>query len=154
MVYKTLVAFVSKGGATKEASEIIVNALKEKYKFTVDLVNLKKNSPNLEEYDNIVIGSGVRNGKVYDKALKFLKQDFGDRKIAFFVCSGDAGDPNKYEEACTKYITNVLANYLNVKTVATEAFGGRMKMLWKTVFDNFDPAKIHAWAEELGSKLT
>ncbi|MGD8543772.1 MAG: flavodoxin domain-containing protein [Candidatus Bathyarchaeota archaeon] len=154
MVYKTLVAFASKGGATKEASEIIADALKEKHKFTVDLVNLKKKSPNLEEYDNIVIGSGVRNGKVYDKALKFLKQDFGDRKIAFFVCSGDAGDPNKYEEAYTKYITDVLANYPNIRTVAAEAFGGRMKMLWKTVFNNFDPAKIRAWAEKLGSKLT
>ena len=154
MVCKTLVAFASKGGATKEESEIIADVLKEKYKFTVDLVNLKKNSPNLEEYDNIVIGGGVRNGKVYDEALKFLKQDFGDREIAFFVCSGDAGDPNKYEEACTKYITDVLANYPNVKTVATEAFGGRMKMLWKTVFDNFNPAKIRAWAEKLGSKLT
>ncbi|UCH31880.1 MAG: hypothetical protein JSV05_00290 [Candidatus Bathyarchaeota archaeon] len=151
---KTLVAFATKGGATKEASEIITDVLKEKYKFTVDLVNLKKNSPNLEEYDNIVIGGGVRVGKVYDEALKFLKQDFGDRKIAFFVCSGDAGDPNKYEEACMKYITNVLANYPNVKTVATEAFGGRMKMLWKTVLDNFDQAKIRAWAEKLGSKLT
>ncbi len=154
MVNKTLVAFVSKGGATKEASEIIADILKEKYKFTVDLVDLKKHSPNLEEYDNIVIGAGVRVGKVYGKALKFLKQDFGDRKVAFFVCSGDAGDPEKYEEACTKYIIGVLANYPHVKTVATEAFGGRMKMLGKTMFDKFDPAKIRTWAENLGSKLT
>ena len=154
MVNKTLMAFVSKGGATKEASEIIADILKEKYKFTVDLVDLKKKSPDLEEYDNIVIGAGVRVGKVYGKALKFLKQDFGDRKVAFFVCSGDAGDPEKYEEACTKYIIDVLAKYPHVKTVATEAFGGRMKMLGKTMFDHFDPAKIRTWAENLGSKLT
>ncbi len=153
MISRTLVAFVSKGGATKEASEIITTVLKEKYELTVDLIDLKKTSPNLEEYNNIVIGAGVRVGKVYDKALKFLKQDFGDRKVAFFVCCGDAGDSDKYDEACTKYIIDVLAKYPHVKTIAIEAFGGRMKMLGKTMFDYFDPEKIRAWAEKLGNKL-
>lgn len=101
------------------------------------------------EYDNIVVGSGVRVGKVYSEALKFLKQDFEAKKVAFFVCCGDAGDPEKCEEACTKYLTGVLANYPNLKTVSTEAFGGRMKVLGKTVFDKFDPNKIRNWAEKI-----
>jgi menaquinone-dependent protoporphyrinogen IX oxidase len=101
------------------------------------------------EYDNIVVGAGVRSGKVYDEALNFLKQDFGEKKVAFFVCCGDAGEPEKYEEACTKYLADVLANYPNLKTVNTEAFGGRMKVLGKTVFDKFDPNKIRNWAEKL-----
>ena len=151
--YKTLVTFVSKSGATKEAAEIITAVLIEKYKLTVDLIDLKK-SPKIEEYNNLVIGAGVRSGKVYKKALKFLKQDFGNRKIAFFVCCGGAGEPDKYEEACKNYIVDVLAQYPHVKAIATEAFGGRMKMLGKTMFDYFDPVKIRAWAEELGSKIT
>lgn len=100
-----------------------------------------------------MVGAGVRAGKVYSEALGFLKQDFGNRKLAFFVCCGAGGDPNKREEACSKYITKVLADYPNLKAVATEAFGGRMKMLGKTLFDNIDPDKIRAWAETLGSKL-
>lgn len=35
MVYKTLVAYASKSGATKEASEIIADVLKNKYKLQV-----------------------------------------------------------------------------------------------------------------------
>jgi hypothetical protein len=100
-----------------------------------------------------VVGAGVRAGKVYSEALDFLKQDFGNKKIAFLVCCGRAGDPKNYDESCTKYLPNVLAKYPNLKTVATEAFGGRMKMLGKTLFDNVDPAKIRTWTVTLGSKL-
>jgi menaquinone-dependent protoporphyrinogen IX oxidase len=150
---KTLVTYASKGGATEAAAQIIADVLRDEYGLEADLVNLRKASPNLELYKNVVIGAGVRGGKVYGEALKFLKQDFGDRKVAFFVCCGGAGDPKTYEDSCTKYLTNVLANYPNVKPVATEAFGGRMKILGKTIFDNIDPAKIRAWAENLGNKL-
>jgi menaquinone-dependent protoporphyrinogen oxidase len=149
----TLIAYASKGGATGQAAQIIADVLKEKYTLEVDLVNLRKDSPNLAQYKNVVVGAGVRGGKVYGEALDFLKQDFGNRKVAFFVCCGGAGDSKNYEESCAKYVTKVLANYPNVKTVATEAFGGRMKLLGKTLFDNVDPAKIRAWAETLGSKL-
>jgi menaquinone-dependent protoporphyrinogen IX oxidase len=153
---KTLIAYASKGGATEEAAQIIVDVLKSEYKLDVDIVNLredKKKIGYLAQYKDVVVGSGVRSGKVYDEALDFLKQDFDNKKLAFFVCSGDAGDPKKYEEARIKYITKVLANYTDLKIVATEAFGGRQKMLGKTLFDNFDPAKIYAWAENLGNKL-
>lgn len=146
---KTLIAYASKGGATKQASEIIAEVLKEKQKFEVDLVDLRKTASKLAEYDNVVVGAGVRGGKVYSKALTFLKQDFGERKVAFFVCCGGAGDPKNYEDACTKYLTDVLANYPDLKVVASEAFGGRMKVLGKTVFDNFKSEKIREWAEKL-----
>ena len=96
---------------------------------------------------------GVRGGKVYGEALDFLKQDFGNRKVAFFVCCGGAGDPKNYQASCTKYVANVLVKYPNLKTVSTEAFGGRMKLLGKTLFDNVDKDKIRVWAETLQNKL-
>jgi menaquinone-dependent protoporphyrinogen IX oxidase len=121
----------------------------------VDLVDLRKQKPpNLEGYRNIIVGSGVRVGKAYDKALKFLENHFGDKRVAFYVCSGDAGTPERYESAKVKYIENVLANYPEVKPIATEAFGGRSKILGKTVIDNIDFAKIASWAEEVGKKLS
>jgi menaquinone-dependent protoporphyrinogen IX oxidase len=153
MAQKTLVAFASKGGATKETSEIIADVLKNKFRFEVDFVDLRKSSKNIMVYSNIIIGAGVRGKKVYREALDFLNQDFGQRKLAFFVCCGGAGDPKNYEESCEKYVNEVLAKYPNVKTVATEAFGGRMKVLGRTLFDNVDKEKIHAWAEILGNKF-
>lgn len=153
MMNKTLIAYTSKSGATKEASEVITDALRVKHNFEVDLVDLKKSSPNIKEYVNVVVGAGVRGGKVYGEALDFLKQDFGNRKVAFFVCCGGAGDPKNYQASCTKYVANVLVKYPNLKTVSTKAFGDRMKLLGKTLFDNVDKDKIRVWAETLQNKL-
>jgi menaquinone-dependent protoporphyrinogen oxidase len=150
---KTLIAYASKSGATEQVAKIIEEVLKETPGLEVELANLRKDSPNIAQYENIVVGAGVRAGKVYSEALDFLNQDFSNKKVAFFVCCGGAGDPKKYGESCTNYVTNVLAKFPNLKTVATEAFGGRMKMLGKTLFDNVDPVKVRAWTETLASKL-
>jgi menaquinone-dependent protoporphyrinogen oxidase len=151
---KTLVAYESKGGATEESARKIANVLRSKYHLEVDLVNLKKqNISNCSQYHNIVIGGGVRAGKVYSKALKCLENDFSGKKVAFFVSSGDAGDPEKYQQAKNEYVDNVLDNYPNVKPVATEAFGGKMKVLWKT-WDYTNLVKVESWAEELGKKFS
>ena len=151
---KTLVAYASKSGATEQTAQTIADVLRSKYQLEVDLINLKKGFPALVSYKNVVVGAGVRGGKVYGEALEFLKENFGDRKVAFFVCCGGAGDPKNYEDSCNKYVIKVLANYPNLKPVASEAFGGRMKILGKTIFDNIDSSKIRAWAEILGNKLT
>jgi menaquinone-dependent protoporphyrinogen IX oxidase len=151
---KTLVTYASKSGATEQTAIIIAETLKKKCGLEVDLTNLREEKTNILQYDNIVVGAGVRAGKVYGEALDFLKKDFGSKKVAFFVCCGGAGDPAKYNESCSKYLTDVLAKYPNLKTVAKEAFGGRMKMLGKQLFDNVDPEKIRDWAENLGSILT
>jgi menaquinone-dependent protoporphyrinogen IX oxidase len=151
---KTLIAYASKSGATEQVATIITEVLKEKPGLEVDLANLRKDTPKFAQYANVVIGAGVRAGKVYGEALDFLDQDFSNKKVAFFVCCGGAGNPKKYDESCTNYLTNVLAHYPNLKTVATEAFGGRMKMLGKSLFDNVDPSKVRSWAETLANEFS
>jgi menaquinone-dependent protoporphyrinogen oxidase len=152
---KTLVAYESKGGVTEASAQKIAETLRSKFGLDVDLVDLKRQKiPDLSQYPNIVIGGGVRSGKVYDKALKFLENDLSGRKVAFFVCSGDAGNPETYESAKVKFVEGTLSKYPNIKPVSTEAFGGRYKLLGKTIFDNIDFAKVEAWAEQLGKKFT
>ena len=151
---KTLVAYVTKGGATGEAANVIANTLREKCGLQVDLVDLKKQSkPDITPYNNIVVGGGVRAGKVYKEALEFVEQDLSGKRVAFFICSGAAGNPLRHDEVTERYITQGLAAY-NVKLVAKEAFGGCMRILGKSLFDSRDPAKILAWAEEVGKKFT
>jgi len=60
--------------------------------------------------------------------------------------------PKEIETSKNREPQNVRANYLNLKPIATEAFGGRMKTLWKTVWDNTDLAKVELWTEELDKK--
>jgi menaquinone-dependent protoporphyrinogen IX oxidase len=152
---KALVAYETKGGATEEAARKIAEVLRSKYGLKVDLVDLKvQKVPDLAQYRNVVIGGGVRAGKVYNKALKFLENDLSGKHVAFFVSSAQAGAPASYEKAKVKFVENTLAKYPKINPVATEAFGGRIRILGKTVTDNRDMAKVEAWAEELGKKFT
>jgi menaquinone-dependent protoporphyrinogen IX oxidase len=152
---KALIAYETKGGATEEAAQKIAEILRSKYQLEVDLVDLKEQKvPDLSLYKNVVIGGGVRAGRVYDKALKFLENDLSGKHVAFFVSSGQAGSPGSYEKAKIKFVENTLAKYPKINPVATEAFGGRIKILGKTVADNRDMVKVEAWAEELGKKFT
>ena len=147
---KTLIAYVTKSGVTGENAQIISHILTEHYELEVNVVNLKKNSkPDLPQYDNVIIGSGIRMGMWYGKANKFLKNDFKDKKVAIFLSSGTAGDPETFQKAITKYIDKKLTKYPHVKPVLTEAFGGRYSN-----FDYTDPEKVKEWAIELGKKLS
>ncbi|MFX1572623.1 MAG: flavodoxin domain-containing protein [Promethearchaeota archaeon] len=147
---KTLIAYATKSGVTEENAHIIREILKDQYNFEVDLINLKKNpKPSFSHYENIIIGSGIRIARWYGKANKFLKNDFKNKKVAIFLSSGKAGDPESYEDAITKYINQKLAKNPHINPIATEAFGGRYADV-----DYTDPDKVKAWAQELGKKLS
>ena len=152
---KTLIAYVSKQGATEESARKIAETLRGKFQLEVDLVDLKEQKPSdLAQYQNIVVGAGVRGGMVYGKALKFLKNDLSGKKIAFYVSSSWAGTPGSYENAKTKFVEKTLSKYPKITPAGAEAFGGRIKYFGKTMLDNTDLAKVEAWAEELGKKFT
>ena len=152
---KTLIAYETKGGATEASARKIAEVLRSKFQLEVDIVDLKKQDvKDCAQYSNIVIGGGVRAGQVYSKALKCLENDYGSKKVAFFTCSGEGGDPEKHQQAKVRFVENVLANYPKVQPIASEAFGGQMKILGKKVIDNLDLVKVEAWAEELGKKFS
>src|SRR5208283_608499 len=152
---KTLIAYETKGGATEEAARKIADVLRSKYQLEVDLVDLKEQKvPDLAQYRSVVVGGGVRGGRVYSKAVKFLKNDFSGKRVAFFVSSSWAGTPGSYDNAKAKFVENTLSKFPSINPVSTEAFGGRIRILRKTMLDNTDIAKVEAWAEELGKKFT
>jgi menaquinone-dependent protoporphyrinogen IX oxidase len=152
---KTLIVYETKGGATEEVAQKIAETLRSKFQIETDLVDLKRQKPpNLEYYQNIVVGSGIRVGKAYEKVLKFLENNFHNKHVAFYVCCGDGGDPAKCKSAKVRYIESVLAKYPEVKPVSTEAFGGHAKILGKTLVDNLDLSKATVWAEDLGRKFS
>jgi menaquinone-dependent protoporphyrinogen oxidase len=152
---KTLIAFETKLGATKEAATKMAEVLRSKFQLEVDLVDLKKDeTPDLAQYHNVIVGAGVRGGRVYGGALKFLKNDLTGKRVAFFVCCSWAGTPGSYDNAKSQFIEKTLAKYPQVNFVGSEAFGGRIRYFGKTMLDSTDPSKVEAWAEELGKKFT
>jgi menaquinone-dependent protoporphyrinogen oxidase len=152
---KTLVAYATKGGVTEESANIIASVLRDKYKLEVDVINLTKNpNPDISQYENIIIGSGIRMGRWYKQALKLMESDFHNKRVVLFLSSCEAGEPDKHEQSVTKYITKILEKYPHVKLLAAEAFGGRMKIFGKMITDNYDAEKVKTWAEEIGKRFT
>jgi menaquinone-dependent protoporphyrinogen oxidase len=152
---KTLIAYQTKGGATEETARKIAETLRSKFQLEVDLVDLKEQKPlELTQYQNVIVGGGVRGGRVYGKALKFLENDLTGKKVAFFVSSSWAGTPGSYDNAKSKFVEKTLTKYPKIIPIGTEAFGGRIRYFRKTMVDNTDLAKVEVWAEELGKKFT
>ena len=152
---KTLIAYLTKRGATEEAANMISGVLRKKFGLDVDVVNLKRQpNPDILQYTNIVFGVGVRYGKVYKEAVEFVKQDLSGKRVTFFICSVAAGAPRHHDDIAEKYITKGLVGASNVKLVSMEAFGGCIRIFGKAFIDRRDPDKIQAWAEELGKKFS
>ena len=152
---KTLITYQTKGGVTEESAQKIADILRSKYQLEVDLVDLKEQKiPDLTMYRNIIVGAGVRGGRVYGKALKFLENDLSDKNVAFYVSSTWAGTPGSYDKAKAKFVENTLAKYPKINPVSTEAFGGRIRYFRKTMVDNTDLAKVEVWAKQLGKQFT
>jgi menaquinone-dependent protoporphyrinogen IX oxidase len=154
---KTLIAYETKGGATEESAQKIAEVLRSKFNLEVDLLDLKEQKvPDLAQYYNIIVGAGVRGGRVYSKATKFLDSDLSGKRVAFFVSSSWAGTPKQdsYEAAKARFVEKTLAKHPNLNVVGADAFGGRIRILNKLMLDNIDLSKVEAWAEELGKKFT
>lgn len=139
---KTLIAYASKGGATEGYAHAISNVIK------ADMVNLRRNSPDVKEYRNVIVGAGVRMGRLYGEATKFLMRDFSGKRVAIFVSSME---PEK--EVKKKYVDLLLKVNPTINAVSVGVFSGRFKILWKTVAGKMDTEAARKWAEETAKKL-
>ena len=151
---KIVVAFASKSGATEETASLIAKTLREN-DLDVDLVNLRKDKKfRASEYDNVVVGGAVRGGKIYGEVEKFFRENnLSKKKAALFIVSGGGGDPKQHDDVLEKYNGKITKQFSDVDFVSNVAFGGRMKIFGKTVFDNRNPEKVKKWAEELSVRL-
>jgi menaquinone-dependent protoporphyrinogen IX oxidase len=153
---KTLIAYETKQGASEETARKIAEILRAKFQLEVDLVDLDEQKvTDLGQYRNVVVGGGVRMGRVYSKATKFLENDFTGKRVAFFASSAWGGTPGEYHDNAKKrFVENTLAKYPNIPVVSKEAFGGKIIYFKKRMVNNVDLAKAEAWALELGKLFT
>ncbi|MFW9933530.1 MAG: flavodoxin domain-containing protein [Candidatus Thorarchaeota archaeon] len=170
------ICYRSRYGTTTGIVEEMVRAAEEAGA-TVDAVELKKGhlTRPISEYDLIVIGSGIQAGQWAKESLQFIEkneEELSKKKVALFVVCGDAGDPDKCEEAQTMYLDNIAARYPSITPVTTGLFGGMFEfkkynfvvrklvqsIVRKSmaegqelpeVMDFRDPDKVRNWATEL-----
>jgi len=145
----TLIAFASRGGVTEEYASIIADVLRKEYEFNVDVVKIGSNSLDVSLYNYVIIGSGIRTFRLYREARFFLENtNFSDKLVAIFLSSVEHKD-----DVLKKYIKPIMEKKPQLKSVTTEVFGGRMKILRKTIVDMQELDRVKSWAKELGKKL-
>ncbi len=167
---ETLIVYGTRYGATPEACAEIQKILEREYKLLVEIWNLEnyRACPDLDEFDNIILASGIEHGKWTENTIKFLTKDLKDKKVAVFISSSFAGTEELYEYAFKNYIEDVLSEYPEVNIIAKAAFGGRVSKkdlpniarnaivarLPEFQEDNRNWEKITEWAHEVGKIFT
>ena len=151
MAGKTLLAYVSAGGATESYAKVVAEVLTSRGR-QVDVVNMKSQRVgDLGPYDSVVVGAGVRMGLVYRAAKRLLKRsDLSGKRVAFFLSSYLALEsPDKARE---KYLTPMMKKY-GLEPVMYDAFPGKMPAPGEKAADTIDLDVARKWAEELAGKL-
>jgi len=147
---KTLIAYATKGGTTEEYAKAISSVLIDEFKMHVDLVNLKKvRNPDLMQYQNIIVGAGIKMFKMYKECVEFLeKQKFEEKNVGIFLSSLEPRD-----EAIKKYVDVILQKNTTLKPIAVEVFGGRMRIFGRTSQDRTDIEKAKEWVRKISEHL-
>lgn len=100
---QTIVFYASKTGASKTYAEAIARTLGN-----CALANLQEAHPNFDDYDLIIIGSGVRLAKAYKTTRTFLKKELPmllQKKTAIYLCNGE---PASFEQSVANSIPQEL----------------------------------------------
>jgi menaquinone-dependent protoporphyrinogen oxidase len=175
---KALVVYGTRWGGTVSVAKKIGGTLKEA-NCTVDVVDAKTKPPTVDNYDLVVVGSGLRADKWTKETLRFLKENahaLSKKKTALFVSClmADRETEEAQERAKRKYLLEIAEEY-GLSPISYGFFGGyadfskshgllvdiiirvNRKNLLKNgldirkIVDTRDWNKIGAWARELVS---
>jgi menaquinone-dependent protoporphyrinogen IX oxidase len=128
MMNKVLICYGTRYGSTTSVVQDMSNTARE-LGVHVDVVHLEKGTPfpEPEEYELVIIGSGIQAGQWTKRPLKFIEEkleSLSKTKVALFVVSGYAGNPDKVAEAQTNYLDNMTEKYPGLSPISTALIGG------------------------------
>lgn len=125
METRTLVAYASKYGSTKEVAESITKILQENG-LTVDLEHAKK-VHSLEEYSAVVLGAPIYVTHLHKDAAGFLSKHHEALKklpVAIFVLGPLSNEEEEWKEARSN-LDKDLGKFPWFRPVDTKIFGGK-----------------------------
>ncbi|MGY5855336.1 MAG: flavodoxin domain-containing protein [Candidatus Thorarchaeota archaeon] len=128
MMNKVLIIYGTRYGTTTEVVQDMSNTVRE-LGAQVDVVHLEKGIPypEPEEYDLVIVGSGIQAGQWTKRPLQYIEQkleSLSKTKVALFVVSGYAGNPDKVAEAQTDYLDAMSDKYPGLSPISTALIGG------------------------------
>ncbi|MHA2096691.1 MAG: flavodoxin domain-containing protein, partial [Candidatus Hodarchaeales archaeon] len=133
MTKRVLIIYGTRFGSTEEISSKIAEIMRRQ-DLDITIIDVKKDKwPPLDLFDAVLVGSGIKMGKWTKEAKNFIKKNVTALKaksfLAVFVSSGEASDPEKYQEAKEKYVHKIITDLdLDLNKVMHEAFGGVFDM--------------------------
>ena len=133
---KTIIIYATKSGASKECGEELAARLPG-----ATISDARSGMPNLDEYDNIILGTGVRMGKIYTPMRQFLNKNLEllcNKNVSIYFC-------NAYPEAFDKAVAQNLPDQLVHSATQIVSLGGKppfrkaalAEWLNQSIFDSF-----------------
>lgn len=110
-----LAIYATKTGATQQCINVLAEEITN-----CTTCDIQAEKPVLDEFDSLIIGAGVRDGKIYKPIRDFIKknhQQLLNKKIGYFICNEK---PKETEEILER---NIPAD-LRETAVCLESFGG------------------------------
>ena len=110
-----LILYATKTGATEQCVKVLADELAN-----CTTCNIEENKPNIEEFDFIILGAGVRDGKIYKPIRDFIKKNRNEllnKKMGYFIC-------NEKAKETEDIIERNIPSDLKEAAVCIESFGG------------------------------
>ncbi|AWP26398.1 flavodoxin domain-containing protein [Paenibacillus sp. Cedars] len=125
-----LVVYATKSGASEQCARLLSEQLPH-----CTICDIGSEKPTIDEFDSIIVGAGVRDGKIYKPLRDFIKKNHSEllnKKMGYFICNEK---PRKTEEILDENIPNDLKK----AAVCMESFGGYKA--YAAPKENEDPLK-------------
>lgn len=138
---KVLIAYSTHTGCCADCAEILGQALAN---YEVDIADLSEREPNPEDYDIIVVGSGIKRRKFYRESADFIKKYTDllcEKPSAYFICSA-------YNDSVAEMFKKNISRKLRCAAICLDTFGGELRIDRLKGFDKFTVKSIkHALLE-------
>jgi len=164
---KALIVYGTRYGATANTSEVIADTLRQ-VGYEVKIADTKKEKvQSINEFDLIIVGSGIQMGKWTSEPEDFIKKhqkELAIKKLALFVSCGGA-NPLSEGEQKNKELDNAKQKYLEDKAtelkvtpIALGFFGGcydfnKMSWFFKKTLSSVKPKLESAGYKETKTGL-
>jgi len=110
-----LVLYATKTGATEQCVKVLTEELSE-----CTICNVEVEKPKLEGFQSVILGAGVRDGKIYKPLRDFIKKNHDElltKRAGYFICNEK---PKETEEIIERNIPGDLKE----AAVCIASFGG------------------------------
>ena len=94
---RALILYASKSGASRECAELLWARLED-----CSICDITSDLPDMEPYDTLILGSGIRMGKLYRPVRSFMRRNMNlllTKNLAFYLCNAYPGTLQKTIEA-------------------------------------------------------